>query len=611
MSEMSKAARAAMKAKASRMGGKGDPKTKVDASSWSPPEMMNTDMKTGMRPLTRRAYRKGGKVIEGSPTAMRADRKQRKAGGRSLVTDLINRNDKKANLAREGGGAHVGGYKSGGDVEQDKKMIRKALRQHDEHMHGGKHEDIKLKKGGRTKKQVGGGMTARESEAMNRRINDTLEDSRNLKDDTYVYRAERQAPRELSPPYIRDRTDRSDPRALRDLERGDADAMIGVNSKESGMKKGGRTKKADGGKMDHPIAVKIPMGVSGLANSKGQGGTEGGTGSWASEKGSRPSYVTGQAIPFRSPEKYKKGGPAKKQYGGSTKKPIPGDAPTRGPDGGSQATGEPYQNIDELMKAKNIGKKRGGGTYYGGTRPTGGRMPKAGGGDVLADAVNRVDDRQGMYPRRVGGSEVARMGKLDYAQRKAEAKNFPRMERADAAALAADREDSEANMVARYGRKKGGRMPRKAGGRTKGKTNIVISINAGKPDDQQAMMPKMPTPSPMPVPPIAPPGMGAGMPPMPMPPPGPPPGLGGPPGMPPGMPPMPRKSGGRAAYKSFKDMDAGALGGMGRLEKVEIEHGKRVGRLSGGRARSYKDMDAGALGGMGRIEKIAIQKHKK
>jgi hypothetical protein len=73
---------------------------------------------------------------------------------------------------------------------------------------------------------------------------------------------------------------------------------------------------------------------------------------------------------------------------------------------------------------------------------------------------------------------------------------------------------------------------------------------------------------------------------------------------------MPRKRGGRA-YRSYKDMDAGALGGMGRLEKVEIEHGKRVGRLSGGRARSYKDMDAGSLGGMGRIEKSAIQKHKR
>jgi hypothetical protein len=166
-------------------------------------------------------------------------------------------------------------------------------------------------------------------------------------------------------------------------------------------------------------------------------------------------------------------------------------------------------------------------------------------------------------------------------------------------------------MVARYGRKKGGRAERKRGGRAKGKTNIVISINAGKPDDQQAMMPKAPTLPPMPPPPIVPPGMGAGMPPMPMPPPGPPPGM--PPGMggPPGMPPMPRKSGGRAAYKSYKDMDAGALSGMGRLEKTEIEHGKRVGRLSGGRARSYKDMDAGSLSGMGRIEKTAIQKHKR
>ena len=581
MSEMSKAARAAMKAKASRMGGKGEPKAKVDASSWSPPEMMNTDMKTGMRPLTRRAYRKGGKVIEGSPTAMRADRKQRKSGGRSLVTDLINRNDKKANLAREGGDAHVGGYKSGGDVEQDKKMIRKALRQHAENLHHGAKEDIKLKKGGpahkgeggsiglldalmpfvsigkrviggkneglksggRTKKQVGGGMTARESEAMNRRINDTLEDSRNLKDDTYVYRAARQAPRELSPPYIRDRTDRSDPRALRDLERGDADAMIGVNSKESGMKKGGRAKKADGGKMD-PNAKLSPYQIANFDKMAAD-----------AEKQPMPRDVSNTPLPpsgRRIAGRYTKGGRTKKDSGG---KAIPGDAPTRGYAPGKSSTdnyeamppprehiyedmpprGPKYESIDALIKDKGIGKKSGGGTYYGGTRPTGGRMPKAA----------------------------------------------------------------------------GGRAERKSGGRTKGKTNIVISINAGKPDDQQAMMPKMPTPSPMPVPPIAPPGMGAGMPPMPMPPPGPPPGLGGPPGMPPGMPPMPRKSGGRAAYKSFKDMDAGALGGMGRLEKVEIEHGKRVGRLSGGRARSYKDMDAGALGGMGRIEKIAIQKHKK
>jgi hypothetical protein len=517
---MAKNARAAMKAKATRMGGKGDPKAKVDASSWSPPEMMNTGAKVGMRPLSRRAFRKGGKVIEkceGGPAAMRADRKQRKAGGRatSLVTDMINRNVKKANKYREGGDAHVGGYKSGGDVEQDKKLVKKAFRQHDEHMHGGKHEDIKLKKGGRTKKQVGGGMTAGESAAMNRRINDTLDDGRTLKEDTSVYRDARRAPRELSPPFIRDRTDRSDPRALRDLERGGYDAMIGVNPRESGMKKGGRTKKADGGKADLP-----PNPPS--ANNDRPRYSEA-----AVNKSIESSNRSGRKISSKEAaqiHRLLRG----RQSGG---KAIPGDAPTRGYTRDGSATDAPppkYENIDALIKDKGLAKKNGGGTYYGGTRPT------------------------------------------------------------------------------------GGRMPRKAGGRAKGKTNISITINPQQPQDQQqqAMMPKMPTPPPMPPPPIAPPGMGPGMPPMPMPmpPPGPPPGLAG--GPPPGMPPMPRKRGGRA-YRSYKDMDAGALGGMGRLEKVEIEHGKRVGRLSGGRARSYKDMDAGSLGGMGRIEKIAIQKHKR
>ena len=454
MSEMSKAARAAMKAKANRMGGKGEPRAKVDSSDWTPPEMMNTDMKTGMRPLSRRAFRKGGKVVEmceGGPAAMRADRKQRKAGGRSLVTDLINRNVKKANKAREGGNAHIGGYAKGGDVEQDKKLVKKALRQHAKNLHHGAKEDIKLKKGGRAHKEGGGLLEA------------------------------------LSPVML-------------------AKKLI------EGKKSGGRTKK---------------------------------------------------------------------QAGGSAKKPIPGDAPTRGPDGGSQATGEPYRNIDELMKAKGIGKKSGGGTYFGGTRPTGGRMPKAAGGRNKGGSSREIFDA--MY---------AKQAAEDEAQLRT-----PEGEKG--------RQARNAMMLAKM------RQGRKRGGRAKGKTNIVISINAGKPDDQQAMMPKAPTLPPMPPPPIVPPGMGAGMPPMPMPPPGPPPGM--PPGMggPPGMPPMPRKSGGRAAYKSYKDMDAGALGGMGRLEKTEIEHGKRVGRLSGGRARSYKDMDAGSLSGMGRIEKIAIQKHKK
>jgi hypothetical protein len=126
----------------------------------------------------------------------------------------------------------------------------------------------------------------------------------------------------------------------------------------------------------------------------------------------------------------------------------------------------------------------------------------------------------------------------------------------------------------------GGRMARKSGGRAKGKTDIHIIVNA-KPD--QAAVPPMGLPGPLPLPPkpVAPPPMGgAGMPPM-----GPPPashgrrsspGLGVPP---PAMGPMARKSGGRAghgSYRSYKDMDAGSGGGLGRLEKTEIQKRKKV-----------------------------------
>ena len=161
----------------------------------------------------------------------------------------------------------------------------------------------------------------------------------------------------------------------------------------------------------------------------------------------------------------------------------------------------------------------------------------------------------------------------------------------------------------------GGRDAHARGGKAgKGKTNINIIIGAGKPG--------MNGTDPMGGPTLPPPGMGAPPPgampvPMPMPPGGAPAPAAAPMPMPYPVPmggggggPLPRKAGGRT-YRSYKDMDAGAGGGEGRLEKTEIAEHKRGERKAGGRTyRSYKDMDAGSGGGLGRLEKTEIQAHK-
>ena len=136
MSEHAKSARAAMKAKAKRMGDAGDPKAQVDASSWTPPEMLNSGAKTGMRPISKRAFKRGGKVlhVEGEQAHQHAGRKPRGAGNKALTpSNYINRNQKEANEERSGGDAHVGGYKHGGapkhdDIVADRALVRKMVK---------------------------------------------------------------------------------------------------------------------------------------------------------------------------------------------------------------------------------------------------------------------------------------------------------------------------------------------------------------------------------------------------------------------------------------------------------------------------------------------------
>ena len=108
----------------------------------------------------------------------------------------------------------------------------------------------------------------------------------------------------------------------------------------------------------------------------------------------------------------------------------------------------------------------------------------------------------------------------------------------------------------------GGRLARKHGGSTKGKTNIAIIIGGGHghPDTPPASMTQGPARPP--IPPVPPPAAMAA----PMPPQAP---MGG--GMPPQMPPqMPmRADGGRLIKPGKYPIDSSAAGGLGRLEKAK------------------------------------------
>ena len=139
-----------------------DPHTKVDSSTWTPPEALDADVKTGARPLVKRLYKKGGKVVgkhEGKDSVKHAGRMPRKSGGRTdkLTPDsLINRDVRTANESREGK-KHEGAFKKGGaakkfgggpigdnPIGEQNKMMSKAA-------------GTNLKKGGRAKYGTGGG----------------------------------------------------------------------------------------------------------------------------------------------------------------------------------------------------------------------------------------------------------------------------------------------------------------------------------------------------------------------------------------------------------------------------------------------------------------------
>lgn len=448
MSEMSRNARRAMRAKIHRLTSAKS--GKVDASSYGPEEVLNSEVKTGMRPISRRAFKKGGKVVavSGADAKQNAGKKPR-AGKKHLTVDaLVNRNLKDANEAREGK-KHVGA----------------------------------LKTGGRAMKKGGGGIpdiytSSRPTDDSGRPISNK---ELNLGYGKDTPPAPRPAPKTTSKPVMRGK-----PMSV-------ADTLAGSrNMRKHGGKAWEGSAKDEA--QDKKLAKKYGMSMS----------------AWEKSKMDKKHDTQ------HSAKGLNKGGRTGKSLGGVLK-----DVGKYGALG--IAANEVVKNPSLLMGGlgalayKALDKKKDGAA----AAPAVAGKKRGGGLTSLDGEMQTQEKVSGRVAKQYGGS----LGALEM--------------------------------------NKGGRAKKKSG------TNINIVIATGKgqpqmdPDAQQA-----PGPQGVPVPMPAPPQAGAPMP-MPMPMPMPP--VGGPGA---GPAPMPRKAGGRT-YHSYKDMDAGAGSGLGRLEKTEIQKYKR------------------------------------
>ena len=564
MYEIAKKAREKMKAKARSLAGEKDQKT--DSSDWSPAEPLNADAKTGLRPISPRNFKKGGKVVgkvDGAASKSRADRKARKSGGRvesEIGVGMANKNMKEANQSREGvkhiGGLKKGGKvarKDGGNVPSDKETMTNKDRIGTEKIKPVRGAAQHYKKGGACGKADGGSLPSPE-EALGSEVR--------MKGLKVMPSQANSAAAEVTPAQ---------------LKREEGYTQADMKAKR---KSGGRAKKMDGGPSSTIVPVsRMKFGQDVVTPGLKKGGKAAGGEKWIQGAIEKPGALR-KSLGVKEGEKI----PAKKLH----------EAAEKGGKLGKRA-----------RLAETLGRMN---------RKSGGRTGK---GKTNINIVIAAGQRQPQDQSAVPGPGAAPIAPVP----------MPAPAPGGAPPMGAGMPPAAAppmggGMPMPGAFKKGGRVKKFVGGPMVGRGPVgggapMPMVNRGPvgggapqlggPLPMAGGAPQLGGPLPMAgnvPPPIAP---------APMPPVGRVPQLGGPGAM--ANRPMMRKSGGRVSKvaKSYKDMTAGSGSGEGRLQKTDIAklHKDAPARKSGGRAKSYKDMTAGSGSGEGRIQKTEIEKSQR
>jgi hypothetical protein len=579
-----------MRAKIHRLTSAGS--GKVDASDYGPEQVLNSEVKTGMRPISRRAYKKGGKVVasSGADAPQNAGKKPRSGNKHLTVDALVNRNLKDANEDREGK-KHIGGLKTGGRATYAKggstygtstplrlvKTVKgpnghtaKVYKDQDWGEYRVKHYDPD----GKYMEKADAHTDDRDDaiDSANYAVNKGFKTGGRAKAFEGSAKDEKQD-KKLAKKYGM---------SMESWEKSKMDDKHDTQQSMKGLKKGGRTGKSVGGVLKDAgkfmlrggvlgaaVGNKSPLGFLGpgamlaanLFGKKKDGaadktgpavaGKKEGGGLYANIHAKRERIADGSKERMRkagskgapTEEAFKKSARTAKAHGGLTS--LDGEMQTQEKVSGRVA--KAYGgNLSGLEMNKGGRAKRAGGGYNGpdpaASAESAARMAEQ--ERLEREFMDRMDRQEKMPPKPMPKPPAKRMPPAPY--------------------MMPDRVPSSDY-------KKGGRTERKSGGRTKGKTDINIVIATGKGQQGgQPDMPPMPGPQGVPVQMPAPPPPQAAAPmPMPMPMQMPPAGGPGP-----GPAPMPRKAGGRT-YRSYKDMDAGAGSGLGRLEKTEIQKHKK------------------------------------